>query len=304
MLVTQGNVAAIFKGYGTKFWEAFAASAEPLSNRIAMQVPSTGLSEEHNWLSATAGIRKLVDEATINPMRAQNYAIVNEEFEETLSLKEIEVRADKFGLLTPRLAILGANAKYYPDIMLSDLLVKSFDGSEKDYMGGQFFDANKKAYAEAEAFSNVTTGRLTAARFREARANLRKRVNHKGRPLGLGRELTLVVGPDDEHTAREILFAETIGNNTNVDRGTAKLEVWPQLSATAGLERAWFLFDFGSPFKPFIHQELSPWTYYTVDDPRAEYVLRHHEFLYQIYRAGAMGFGFPECAYGSDGTVV
>lgn len=304
MIVTQGNVAAIFKGYGVKFWEAYSASGDPFSEKITMPVSSTGLSEEHNWLSATAGIRKLVDEATINPLRAQNYAIVNEEWEETLSLKEIEVKADKYGLLTPRLQILGANARYHPDIMLGELLVKAWDGSAEDYTGGQFFDTDKEAYDGAVPFTNAATGQLNQARFRAARANLRKRTNAKGRPLNLGRDLHLIVSPDDEAMGLEILTAEKINNNTNVDRGTAKLHVWPQLSATSGLERSWYLIDMASPFKPFIHQELMGWTYYTVDDPRAEYVLRHHEFLYQIYRAAAMGFGFPECIYGSDGTVA
>lgn len=304
MIVTQGNVAAIFKGYNVKFWEAFAASPEPLADRICLSVSSTGLSEEHNWLSATAGIRKLVDEATINPLRAQNYAIVNEEFEETISLREVEVKADKYGLNAPRLAILGANARYYPDILLGELLVKGFDGSAKDYMNGQFFDSNKKAHADAAPFSNVGTGKLNATRFRDARANLRKRLNHAGRPLGLGRDLTLVVSPDDEHIAREILEAEEINGTTNVDRGTAKLVVWPQLSATSGLERAWFLLDMASPFKPFIHQTLIDWSYYTIDSPHSDHVVRHHEFIYQIYSSRATGFGFPEAIYGSDGTVA
>lgn len=303
MIVTQGNVAAIFKGYGVKFWESFAASAEPFADKLAMKVPSTGLSEEHNWLSATAGIRELVDEATVNPLRAQNYAIVNKEFEETISVREIEIKADRYGLLTPRIQILGANAKYHPDILLGELLVKAFDGSTTDYMDGRFFDSNKAAYGGATAFTNATTGRLNEARFEAARANLKQRRNHKGRMLGLGRDLVLICSPEDESTALELLQAERTANGaTNVNKGTARLEVWPELAAVSGLERSWYLVDMASPFKPFIHQELIPWTYYTVDDPRAEYVLRHHEFLYQIYRSGAVGFGFPESIYGSDGS--
>jgi phage major head subunit gpT-like protein len=304
MVITQGNVAAIFKGYTTKFWEAFAGSPAPMSEQLTMNVPSSGLSEEHNWLSATAGIRELVDEATVNPLRAQNYAIVNKEYEETLGLRQLDVLGDRFGILAPRLQILGANARYYRDIMLGDLLVKAFDGTTTDYMDGTFFASNKTAYAGATAFTNVTTGRLTAARFSAARANLKKRTNHAGRILGLGRDLTLIVGPDDEQTALEILSAERLENGaTNVNKGTAKLIVWPQIAAISGLDRSWYLVDMASPFKPFIHQTLLDWSYFTVDNPQDSFVLKYHEFLYQIYSARAVGFGFPECIYGSDGTV-
>jgi phage major head subunit gpT-like protein len=304
MLVTRGNVAAIFKGYSVTFWEAFAASAPPLAEGLAMFLNSTGLSEDHNWLTATPGIRELVDEAVINDMAAQNYNVVNKEYEETLGLKEIEVKTDKYGILAPRLRMLGANGRAYPDELLARLIVKGFDGSAPDYMGGQFFDANKKAHPDAQAFTNVTTGRLTATRYEAGRANLLARTNEKGRPLNLGMDLRLIVSPTYDGPARRILEAERAENGaTNVMRGTAKLVTWPWLNAV-GLEHAWFLADFGNPMKPFIHQELIPWTNFTVDNPQDNYVLRFHKFLYQIYSARAMAFGFPEVIYASDGTVV
>lgn len=304
MLVTQGNVAAIFRGYSVLFDQALAASPPPLADHLTHRVPSTGLSEEHNWLTASNGIRELVDEAQINNLRAQNYSILNKEWEETFELKQIEVRTDRYGILTPKIQILGANGRAHPDELLAALLVAGLDGTGKDYTGTAFFGVNKKAYDDAVPFTNLTTGKLNAARFRAARANLKNRQNAKGRPLNLGRDLRLIVSPTWEPVALEILKAERTANGaTNVDRGTAQVEVWPWLTA-AGLEDAWFLADYSSNLKPFIHQELIPWTYYTVDNPQSEYVLRYHKFLYQIYAAYNLGYGFPETIFASDGSVA
>ena len=302
MLVTQGNVAAIFKGYTVKFWEAFAASPAPLSESLVMKTPSTGLLEQHNWLSATAGIRELVDEAQINGMRAQDYSILNKEYEETLELKQLEVQTDKFGLLAPRIQILGANGRYHPDQLMRQLIVNAFNGVGQDYTGTAFFGVDKQAYDGAAKFTNLGHTALTAANFRLARANLKARTNAAGRPLNLGIDLRLITSVKNEGLAREILVADRNAYGaTNVDMGTAKLVTWPELDA-AGLQDAWLLADFGNPLKPFIQQELIPWTYYTVDNPQAEYVLRYHKFLYQIYAAYALGYGFPEVIWGSPGS--
>lgn len=299
MLVTQNNVAAIFRGYTVKFWEAFAASAAPMSEALVMKAPSTGKIEQHNWLAATPGIRKLVDEAQLNNMVGQSYAIENEEFEETIELPQLDVMGDRFGLLAPRLQMLGANGRYHPDQLVRQLLVDALAGNREDYTGTPFFGTDKKAYDGATTFTNKAAAALSVNAFRAARANLKARKNAAGRPLNLGTDLRLIVPVALEATAREILVADRNAYGaTNVDMGTAKVVTWAELDA-AGLDTAWFLADFGSPFKPFIQQELIPWTYYTVDNPADSYVLRFHKFLYQIYSAYAVGYGFPETIYGS-----
>lgn len=320
MLVTQGNVKAIFKGYTVSFWDAYSGSPEPLADSLVMKVPSTGLSEQHNWLTALNGIRKLVDEAQIQDMGAVDFTIVNDEWEETISLKETEVRSDRYGILSPRLQILGSDARGHVDQLLANLLVAGLDGTGLDYTGSAFFDTNKKAPGnDMVAFSNVGTAKLdlNGAAFAAGKQNLRARTNSKGRPLGLGRDFRLIVSAKNEDLALRILQAESIATlaknvagaenigvaaTSNIYRGTAKPIVFPWLDAV-GLEDAWFLADFGCPMKPFIHQENIPWTYYTVDNPQDSFVLLNHKFLWQVYRFAQLGYGLPELIYGSDGSV-
>jgi len=310
MLVTQGNVAALFRGYSVLFAQALAASAKPVLSPLLMDAPSTGIVEQHNWLRASNGIRELVDEAAINDLEAQDYSIANKEYEETLTLKQIEIATDRYGILAPRIQILAANAAYFPDELLVNLFVKGLDGTGLDYTGSAFFDTNKRASAESTAFTNVGTAALDSngVALSAAKQNLLSRVNAKGRPMNLGTDLVVIHSAKNADLVTRLLKGDNlavVGNNAaafNPYKGSARNVCWPQLDAS-GLEDAWFLADFGTPLKPFIKQTLIPWTYYTVDNPQSEFVLRFHKFLYQIYGALGLGYGFPEVIYGSDGSA-
>lgn len=313
MLVTLGNVKAIFTGYTVKFWEAYTAGGVFLADQLAMKVPSTGLVEQYNFLLAPPGVRQLVDEAVVNDLQATSYSVPNVEWESTLSLKETEIRADKWGLTAPKLQILGAKARSHEDKLLATLFQNGFT-TGLDYTGSSFFNAAKSAFVGATPFSNVGTAKLdiNGVAFGVAKANLLARVNAQGEPMGLGQDLRLIVSAKNADLAARILTADTLlANNaganamaasSNIYKGAAKPVVWPWLDAL-GMADAWFLMDYAAPLKPFVHQELIPWTVYTVDQPTSEYVLMNHKFLWQIYRSGNMGYGFPEVIYGSDGSA-
>ncbi len=117
--------------------------------------------------------------------------------------------------------------------------------------------------------------------------------------MNLGMDLVLVVSPKNEALGREILVAEKVGGgNDNVDKGTARLEVCPLLSAS---EDSWFLFELGYPIKPFINQIEVPLEFQSLDDPKSEHVLLKKEYLHQAYRRGNVGYALPELAFGSTG---
>ena len=85
--------------------------------------------------------------------------------------------------------------------------------STKDYTGTNFFATGKKHFPSAKAtFSNLLTDQLFAASFRTARQTLKTQKitfpDGSVRQLNLGRNLTLIVSPANESTAREILTAE------------------------------------------------------------------------------------------------
>jgi phage major head subunit gpT-like protein len=303
MEVSQARVEAIMKGFSIKFDSGYTGAPAPLSDRLMDTITSTAMVEEHDFLSAFPNIRELIDEIQINNLRTLGYVIRNREFESTIGLKVTDVMGDRLGIYTRNAQSLGEVARYHPDKLLSDLLSRGFT-SGLDYTGTSFFNSNKRAYEGAATFTNVTTGRLTAARFAAGLANLKARVNAKGRPMGLGKKIVLVVSTGYEEMARQILKATTAANGaTNVMQGMAELEVWSELNA-AGMEHTWFLFETGSVMKPFIRQELSAWQYFSVTNPADSYVVTKKQFLWQVYGINNVGYALPEMAYGSDGTVV
>lgn len=303
MEVSQARVEAIMKGFSIKFDSGYTGAPAPLSDRLMDTITSTAMVEEHDFLSAFPNIRELIDEIQINNLRTLGYVIRNREFESTLGLKVTDVMGDRLGIYTRNAQSLGEVARYHPDKLLSDLLSRGFT-SGQDYTGTPFFSSNKRAYEGAATFTNVTTGRLTAARFAAGLANLKGRVNAKGRPMGLGKKIVLVVSTGYEEMARQILKATTAANGaTNVMQGMAELEVWPELNA-AGMEHTWFLFETGSVMKPFLRQELSAWQYYSVTNPADSYVVTNKQFLWQVYGINNVGYALPEMAFGSDGSVI
>jgi len=303
MQVNQAKVEAIMKSFTIKFDSGYTGAAAPLSDRLMDTLPSTSVIEEHDFLSAFPSIKELIDEVQIDNLRQAGYTIRNKEFHETIGLKVLDVIGDKLGMYSRNAQTLGEVARYHPDQLLRQLLSAGFT-SGLDYTGTAFFGTNKKAYDGAVPFTNVNTGRLTEARFSAALARLKARQNAKGRPMGLGKRIVLVVSTGYEEMARKILKATTAANGaTNVMQGMAELEVWPELNA-GGMEHTWFLMETGSVMKPFVRQELLGWQYYSITDPKDSYVVTKKQFLWQVYGVSNVGYALPELIEGSDGTVV
>lgn len=303
MLVNQANVETIFKGYSVLFSKEYQGGGDPLWPAIASKVTSNALSEEHDFLNSFPKMRELLGEAVVQNLRASKFVITNKEWEATIELPERLVRTDKFGILGNRAEMMGRSARIHPDELIAQLLKDGFT-TGLDYTGTSFFGANKVSYDGAVPFTNSGTGQLNTARFEAGRANLKNRLNDVGQPLGLGKDLVLVVSPTWEPTARKIVVAESVnGGDTNVNKGTARVEVWPQLAAS-GMDNYWFLMEAGWPVKPFVFQEEQAPAYSQVTNPQDSYVVRYHKFLFQVYASYNAGYQLPQLIYGSNGTVA
>lgn len=302
MLVNKANVEAIFKGYSILFAKQYQGGGDPLWPQIASKVTSTSIAEEHNFLNSFPKMRELLGQAVVQNLRASKFVITNKEWEATIELKEQEIRTDKMGLYGPKAESMGRSARQHPDELIAQLLKDGFT-TGLDYTGTAFFGANKVSYEGAVPFTNSATGKLNALRFEAGRANLKARQNDVGQPLGLGQDLVLVVSPTNEAAARKIVVAETVnGGESNVNKGTARVVVWPQLSAQ-GMEHYWFLMEAGWPVKPFVLQEEQAPAYNQVTDPSDSYVVLNHKFLFQVYASYNAGYQLPQLIYGSNGTV-
>lgn len=301
MQINKSTLSNLFKGFRTIFLGAYQASVENVLESAVMRTASNTAEEVYHWLGALPGMKKLIDEIKIENVAAHNYTIRNDEYEDTVEVKQSDIEQDKEGIYRPMFEIMGDIARQHDFQEVASLLVNGFD--QKCYTGKNFFDTNHEPIKGKTKFSNKTTKKLSAANFRTARQNIRERKNAAGRVMGLGRDLVLYVGPANESLGREILEAERNSQGaTNVDRGTARLAVSAELGALN--PDAWFLIDVGHPMKPIIVQEEKPTDLLALDNPESDHVFKKHRFLYQAYKRGGYGYGLPELAYGSDGSTA
>ncbi|WP_043588979.1 Mu-like prophage major head subunit gpT family protein [Geminisphaera colitermitum] len=299
MIITSATLAKINKGFRSLYLEAFQGGAPRVAS-YAMRATSQSAEEVYGWLGSVPGMRELIGEVVIRNLIEHAYSIPNKEFESTIAVKRSAIERDKLGVYTPLFQAMGTAARQHPDELLANTILGGFE--KPCYTGKPFFAANHEPQKGKTKFSNVGTKKLSAVNFRTARENIKSRLNADGRPMNLGLDLVLVVSPKNEALGREILVAELVGGgNTNVDKGTARLEVWPQL---AGTPDAWFLFEVGYPVKPFIHQVEVETEFQSLDNPADSHVLLKKEYLHQSYGRYNTGYGLPELVYGSDGSAA
>lgn len=311
MQINVANLAALYRGYRVQYLEAYQA-AKPLWPEVAMKTPSSAAEELYHWLGAVPGMRHLVDEIVIQNLSATKYSIANDEFESTVGVKQADIERDSYGIYNPLFSAMGLAAAEHVDELITNLLVNGF--TTLDYTGKNFFDTNKvQVPGAAFSFSNKATAALSVDAFVAGRKSIKSVVNAKGRPMGLGRDLVLVVSPANEQLARQILQADFIQQAglggeagkggvmvSNVQKGTARFVVWNRLAGTN--EAMWFLYDAGYPVKPFIFQEEKATQFIALNQPGDDHVFKKHEFLYQAYGRYNAGYGLPELAYGSTGA--
>ncbi|WP_052361954.1 Mu-like prophage major head subunit gpT family protein [Geminisphaera colitermitum] len=310
MIITTTALAGIQRGFRKLYDGGLAKVGEPRINKFALRAPSTGAEETYGWLGALPSMRKLVGEVNIRNLVDHGWAVKNDEFDVTAAVARKDIERDKLNLYTNFFSAMGQNAGRHPDKLLAAAMVNAFD--TKCYTGKNFFDTDHAPQKGKAKFTNKTTAKLSIESFVAARTNMKSRVDAEGEPVNDDPDLTLVVSPQNEALARQILEADFIQQTakngdavvggsavTNVNKGTAKLEVWSRLSANPNY---WFLFDLGAVVKPFVFQVEKETEFNSVDDLTDSHVLLKHEFLYQAYGRYNVAALVPELAYGSTGA--
>ena len=211
MQINQANLSALFRGYRVQFAEAYQG-AKPFWDQIAMRTPSSSAEELYHWLGAVPGMRQLVGEIQLQNLSANKYAIANDEFESTVPVKQADIERDTYGIYNPLMASLGVAAKQHPDLLVANLLINGF--TTLDYTGKNFFDTDKVQDGDAKGvkFSNKGTAALSPDSFAAARAQIKSVKNSKGRPMGVGVKLQLIVPPVPAVVTRAavVLAGETL----------------------------------------------------------------------------------------------
>ncbi len=305
MIVNKSSVVAAATAFRARFNKGLeGGSASPYVARLANRIDDNADAIDHAWLAAIPGMKKLKGAAEVANLELLHWIVRNEPWHDTIEVKENDIKNDRLGLYGTRFESLGNAAARHPDELAARALLGGF--AEKDYTGKNFFDTGKKHFPSAKnTFDNKLTAPLDIESFGEAVALLQtsKIVFPDGSEtvLGLGKQLTLIVGPSLRKTGKQILEAEMVAEDgvavTNVEKGTAKLEVWPEL----GTSVAWFLIDEGALVKPLVYQVAEPARLNSCTNPEDSYVILNHKYIHQAYGVYNIGYALPQCIVGSTG---
>lgn len=304
MLINRENLALVFLNLKTTFNKAFSDAPSDWQE-TAMLVPSGSSQNNYDWLDRFPKMRKWIGSKVFKALKANQYVIVNDDFEATVSVRRNDMEDDQLGIYAPMAQDAGFSAKQLPDEIVADLKNNAF--VTPCYDGQYFYDTDHPVTNAAGVVSSVSnkgtaaldsSTRATAtASYGTARTAIMSMTDNEGRPLGLVPNI-LEVPPALEAVARIICEnAKLDDNGPNPFKGTAKVLVNPRLTSAT----AWFLHCTVRPVKPFIYQQRKAPIFVQQINMDSPDVFNLGEYKFGAEARAAGGYSFWQMSYGSTG---
>jgi phage major head subunit gpT-like protein len=300
ILVNASAINTIFTGLKTIFNNAL--TAQPGNwQATAMEVPSTGASEDYAWLSRFPAMRKWVGEKFVKSLEAGKYTKVNEDWETTIAVNRNDIEDDRLGIYNIQAQSAGVSAAELNDIIVDSLKNSAFVSPCID--GQYFYDTDHEVKGASvsnklvAALSSATPAAADAS-YGAARTAIMEFKDDEGMPLRLIPD-TLEVPPALFAVANKLLTADKLDDNSpNPYKGTAKLLVNPALTSRT----AWFLHVTTKPVKPFIVQMRKQPTFVSQTSPENDDVFMKKEFKFGAEARATGVYGFWQLSVGSTGA--
>lgn len=294
MVLTGQNLRGLNVVYSAAFNKAYEETPTNYQ-KVAMCVPSQTRETNYAWMGQLPNMREWINSRELSNLMLYDYSIKNKTFELTVSIPVNDIADDLISVYTPLIQEMGLSAKKHPDLLVFDLLGKGF--SEKGYDGVSFFSDKHSTGGKIQQ-SNVSTKKLNAESYAEARDQMMSLKGESGRPLNIMPD-TLLVSPKNEAIARELLFADLIAGSSNINKNTCDLLVAPELSEQPD---KWFLLSTKRYVKPIVFQERERAKIVCKNKETDDNVFFDDNVIYGIKARYNVGYGLWQMAYGSTGT--
>lgn len=300
ILVNASVLNSVFTGLKTIFNNAL--KAQPGNwQATAMEVPSTGASEDYAWLSRFPAWRKWIGEKFVKSLEAGKYTKVNEDWETTISVRRNDIEDDRLGIYNIQAQSAGDSAGELNDIIVDSLKNGAFANPCID--GQYFYDTDHEV--NGASVSNKLTAVLSsatpaaaAASYGAARTAILKFTDDEGMPLRLVPD-TLEVPPALEAIANKLMTADKLDDNSpNPYKGTAKVLLNPALTS----DTVWFLHVTTKTVKPFIVQMRKKPTFVSQTSTENDDVFMKAEFKFGAEARATGVYGFWQLSVGSTGA--
>jgi len=308
MLVKTDIPKLLLAGMKKEFLKAYEEEPVPDYDKIVTVIKSTKDKETYPWLGAVAKMREWKDERITKAFSEYKFTVTNRSFEGTISVDRDAIEDEQYGQIMVRVRQLAQEAKRYWRELVFDLLGQgnstsgsgNFDGVDIGCYDTKAFFATDHASGLATGQDNIGSAALDYSNLQTAITSMRKFKDDQGKFMNVQPD-TLVVNPDEQFTAQEILnsqfYPETTAGSgaklaVNVLKGALNLIVTPYIDSGT-----WVVLDTKGVVKPII-QQVRRNIEFTALTTGAEAFMRK-KLLFGVDMRGEVAFGMWQYAFGS-----
>ena len=306
MNISAANLDAIFKAFQTKFNEAQKAAqtrATPndlVPEDIAIAFIGGGSATQHSWLEQLHGIHEWVGERVLNNAKLGKLTVVNRDFENTVKVSRNEIEDDQYGVYSPLIGMMGADAEN----LWKKLSIEALVGNGEWADGNPFFCSGR--VLGDSTITNAVTSAFSKSNLETAIAAMRGWTLYGGEP-GEVRPDVLLVGPSLEATAKQICEADLISDGTttvsNVSPAKA-LKVRVSQSLIGDHANEWYLLGDKNGVKAVGIQKRKLPVLTRLDRDEDQEVFMSNHFLYGVHARGEGFLTLPFLAYKGGAASV
>lgn len=298
MILKSSVLAQANKGFRALFFQSLeqeASIVDKIVGTLAMQVQSTGPSEEYKFADTYPKMEEWKSERPMQALGVESFSLSNVTYANGIQVFREEFEDDKLGLVAPRVQALAVEAARHRLELIESLINNGFTTTGYDAVN--FFSASHPRKDGGSNQDNLGSGALSASNYEAALVKLHSLKDNQGRLLR-NRVTHLMCGPDNEINALEILMAERLASGaTNVLRGSAQLLVIPGM--TTGY---WAVADLSKPLKPLVWQTRRAVEFAALDNINDEDVFSKRILKWGADYRGAAGYGFWQLMVASTGS--
>lgn len=251
--VDTSTLTAIYESVRALFLEIYN-STPPAYTDYAMEVESSGQTEQYHWLGAFPRMKEWVSERIVERLGAFMYTVENRNYEDTISIDMNDIEDDRVGLYRPIIELAAQTARNHP----AQLALQVFNNNPTGYDGQPLFSTSHQE-GNSGVQSNVVTGTGTTldkliADLDTADARFASFKNDRGEPImiaGAPLSVTHVMCPPALKGAFEtIASAQLIQNTTNKWANRLRVITNPYLTDA----NDWIALSLASQVKPVLVQ--------------------------------------------------
>lgn len=236
MEVTQGNLAAIFRGFDARFKRALALQVMAGSTRLIREANGVSKTQDYPMSGLLGDLYPLLDEVHVNDIWQMTQRATPTTYAGSLNIRKEDIQDDKIDLYQGPIDDLALQANSHMARNIAPTLTSGF--SDTWTPDGETIYSDSHEWPGGETWDNLVSLALTPDNFDTVCEMLETLNNPNGEPMGLSAKL-LVVGPSNRAAAEEIVELRKLSNGSdNRQYQRADLLVLPRIT-----DDSWFVID-------------------------------------------------------------